>query len=116
MPQGQNPTDVAGVNELQVNAKPELLKELSDGGAKQAIEEAKLVEAEVNNSAQQFEQLHVGLDSHVKDFAKKAVSLDQHRAEAGKRTADIMGEGKGIDSHLRIKAEKAIGDSLGTSL
>ena len=112
-PGAEEPGVVAAIEELAANAKPELLNELGDAGAQEAIDKAEQIKVDVDATAQALEGQVAELDQHTDSFKKRAKDLESFRANPGERTRDLLGEGEEVESNLRNKAEASLGESLG---
>lgn len=110
----QGAGSVAAIKDLAKNAKPELLNELGDSGATEALENTKSVAVDVSNTAQKLTSQIGDLDTHIDSFAKKSDDLETFRANPGERTKELLGKGEDVAAGLRNKAEESLGASLGS--
>ncbi|MEY3011723.1 MAG: hypothetical protein RIT45_458 [Pseudomonadota bacterium] len=111
-PAGRAPEGVALIESMKEVARFEPAKELGDGGVKEALDRSRQVAAQSGADAERIAGVAGELEDHAKSMKKRVADLESLRSNPGDRVRELLGEGEGIESGLRQKAEKALDTNL----
>ncbi|MCB9740889.1 MAG: DUF4157 domain-containing protein, partial [Deltaproteobacteria bacterium] len=113
-PGGRSPESVALIDAMKEVSRFDPSQLLGDGGVKEALDRSKQVAAQSGADANAILGVAQELQDHAGTMKKRVADLEALRSNPGDRVRELLGEGEGIESGLRQKAEKALDTSLGS--
>ncbi len=114
VPGGSPSAHLGAVDQARAGATRDVIAELGDGGAKEAMEAMGSAQQELAGQSAQTERLAQNLDEGVGELKKKAGEIESLRQDPVQNALELLADddAEKLTGSIRGKAEKSLGVSL----